>query len=261
MVRRGVAATRSDAALCIRSGKVTVGGRPAVKASTLVGPDEPIALTGSPRRFVSRGGDKLDAALSRFALEVSGRRAMDAGASTGGFTDCLLRRGAASVIAVDVGYGQLDWQLREDSRVFLLERTNVRDLRSDVLPYVPEVVTVDLSFISLRLTLPALARCAAPGADLVALVKPQFEAGRDEVGRGGVVSDPDVWRAVLRSVSSVCHEEHLTVRDMMASPLLGPAGNAEFLLWAGADAGAAPSAGRLVEAAVAEAVERVAAGA
>ena len=230
MVRRGVAANRSEAALAIRSGKVRVGGRPALKAGTLIQPDEPITLEQRARRFVSRGGEKLEAALDRFGIDVTGSKGLDAGASTGGFTDCLLSRGAAAVVAVDVGFGQLDWRLREDPRVVVLERTNVRDLRPEDLPFVPDIVTADLSFISLRLALPALAACAAPDAEFVLLVKPQFEAGREEVRAGGVVTEPSVWRRVLRDVASACAAEGIAVAGVVASPLLGPAGNVEFLL-------------------------------
>ena len=232
-----MATTRSEAGLAIRSGKVTVGGRPAAKAGTLVGPDEPIVLAAPARRFVSRGGEKLGAALDRFGIEVAGRVALDAGASTGGFTDCLLQRGAAQVTAVDVGYGQLDWRLREDPRVTVMERTNVRDLQPGDLPEPPDLVAADLSFISLRLALPALARCAAPRADLVLLVKPQFEAGRNEVGRGGVVTDPGAWERALRSVAEACVEAGFEVLGVASSPLLGPAGNVEFLLHARRDTG------------------------
>jgi len=230
MVRRGIAGSRSEAALAIRSGKVVVGGRPVAKASTLVLPDEPIAVSAPARRYVSRGGEKLEAALERFRIDVSGAQALDAGASSGGFTDCLLSCGAAHVIAVDVGYGQFDWRLREDPRVTLLERTNVRTLTRDLLPYAPGLVTADLSFISLGLALPALVQCSAPGASYVLLVKPQFEAGRKEIGRTGVVSDPDVWHRVILSVAAGGVEGGLRPLEAMASPLLGPAGNAEFFV-------------------------------
>jgi 23S rRNA (cytidine1920-2'-O)/16S rRNA (cytidine1409-2'-O)-methyltransferase len=233
MVRRGVTATRSEASLAIRSGRVTVAGRPAAKAGMLVAFDEPIALSGPPRRFVSRGGEKLEAALDRFGIEVRGRRALDAGASTGGFTDCLLQRGVEHVVAVDVGYGQLDWGLREDHRVTVLERTNVRDMAPGSLPYAADLITADLSFISLGLVLPALEQAAAETADLVLLVKPQFEAGRSDVGSGGVVSDPGVWERVLSSVAERVEGVGFEVRGMMASPLPGPAGNVEFLLHTG----------------------------
>jgi 23S rRNA (cytidine1920-2'-O)/16S rRNA (cytidine1409-2'-O)-methyltransferase len=230
MVRRGITGSRSEAAVAIHSGAVSVAGRPAVKAGTLVDAKEPIVLARSARRFVSRGGAKLDAALDRFEVAVAGRRALDAGASTGGFTDCLLSRGAAHVVAVDVGYGQLDWRLRQDPRVTVLERTNARQLELHDLPYRPEVVTADLSFISLRLVIPALARCAATEADLLLLVKPQFEVAREAVGPGGVVSDPAEWRGVLIGVVAACAREDVANVGLMASPLRGPAGNVEFLL-------------------------------
>jgi 23S rRNA (cytidine1920-2'-O)/16S rRNA (cytidine1409-2'-O)-methyltransferase len=232
MVRRGMAGSRSEAAVAIDAGAVSVAGRPGVKAGTLVHADEPIVLARPGRRFVSRGGEKLDAALDRFGVPVVGRPALDAGASTGGFTDCLLSRGAAHVVAVDVGYGQLDWGLRQDPRVTALDRTNVRELEVEHLPYRPEVVTADLSFISLRLVIPALARCAHPKADLVLLIKPQFEVDRDVVGPGGVVRDPEEWRRVLASTMDACAHQGLTAAGLMASPLRGPAGNVEFLLHA-----------------------------
>ena len=217
----------------MRDGLVLVGGRTAGKPSTLIDPAEPVELVGPARRFVSRGGEKLDAGLDRFEIAVKGRLALDAGASTGGFTDCLLRRGVASVVAVDVGYGQLAWSLRGDPRVTVLERTNVRDLRADALPFAPEIVVADLSFISLRLVVGALAGIAAEGgADLVLLVKPQFEAGRDAVGPGGVVRDPEGWRTAILGVAEASEAAGLRPADVMASPVRGPAGNVEFLLHA-----------------------------
>ncbi|HEY3208981.1 MAG TPA: TlyA family RNA methyltransferase [Actinomycetota bacterium] len=232
MVRRGLTASRSEAALAIRLGRVVVSGSPAMKAGTMVRPDEAITMAAAARRYVSRGGEKLEAALDRFGIEVKGLRALDAGASTGGFTDCLLSRGAEHVVTVDVGYGQLDWRLREDPRVTVLERVNVRELEPDSLPYRPDVIAADLSFISLRLVIPALVRCAASGALFILLVKPQFEAGKDEVGGGGVVRDPDVWRRVLADVAEASRREELEVGGAMASPLVGPAGNIEFLMYA-----------------------------
>jgi 23S rRNA (cytidine1920-2'-O)/16S rRNA (cytidine1409-2'-O)-methyltransferase len=232
LVRRGLVATRSEAQVAIREGLVLVAGRPAPKPSTLVDAAEPVELVRPARRFVSRGGEKLDAALERFAIDVAGRRCLDAGASTGGFTECLLSRGAAHVVALDVGYGQLAWSLRSDERVTAMERTNVRDVRPGDLPYAPDVVVADLSFISLRTVVPVLAELAAPGADLILLVKPQFEAGRDDVGRGGVVRDPAVWRRCIDEVAAVCEQAHLAPLAVMASPLPGPAGNVEFLLQA-----------------------------
>ena len=166
LVRRGLVATRTQAQVAVRDGLVLVSGRAASKPSTLVDPGTPVELVGPPRRFASRAGGKLEAALERFVVDVAARHGLDAGASTGGFTDCLLRRGAAHVVAVDVGYGQLAWSLRTDERVTVLERTNVRDLRPEDLPYRPEIVVADLSFISLRTVVPVLARVASVGADL-----------------------------------------------------------------------------------------------
>jgi 23S rRNA (cytidine1920-2'-O)/16S rRNA (cytidine1409-2'-O)-methyltransferase len=232
LVRRGLVASRAEAQAAVDAGLVTVAGRPTVKASTMVADSEPLALAGPPRRFVSRGGDKLDAALDRFGVDPSGQDAMDAGASTGGFTDVLLRRGASRVVAVDVGYGQLAWSLREDPRVTVMERTNVRDLRPGDLPFEPALVVADLSFISLRVALPPLAALAAPGAAFVVLVKPQFEVGRDRVGSGGVVRDPSAWRAALDGVRDAFAGLGRTVTGAMASPVRGPAGNVEFLVLA-----------------------------
>jgi 23S rRNA (cytidine1920-2'-O)/16S rRNA (cytidine1409-2'-O)-methyltransferase len=231
MVRRGLSSTRSEADMAIRTGRVTVAGQPATKAGMLVAPADPIALAASGRRFVSRGGEKLEAALDAFGVHVAGRRALDAGASTGGFTDCLLSRGAEHVVAVDVGYGQLDWGLRTDPRVTVLERTNVRALDPAGLPYRPDLVVADLSFISLDLVLPALVGASADEAEFVLLVKPQFEAERADVGKGGVVSDPDVWARVLGSVWDRLIELGVRPAGVMASPLVGPAGNVEFLLY------------------------------
>ena len=242
MVRRGLVPSREEAATAIRAGTVLVAGRPATKAAALVAPAESISIETSDRDYVSRGGRKLEAALQRFGIDVAGRSALDAGASTGGFTHCLLRHGAAAVVAVDVGYGQLDWSLRTDERVTVLERTNVRQLDPGMLPFAPGVVTADLSFISLGMVVTALARCAATRADFVLLVKPQFEASREEVAPGGVVVDPAARRSAIRRVADACAATGLTVRDVTASPILGPAGNAEFFLWADrTDASTAPA--------------------
>jgi len=211
---------------------VLVAGRPADKPATLVEPAEALELVGPPRRFVSRGGEKLDAALERFGVEPAGRECLDVGASTGGFTDRLLRGGAVHVVAVDVGYGQLAWSLRGDPRVTVLDRTNARDLRAEDLPYAPNLVVGDLSFISLTLVIPALARVTTADADLVLLVKPQFEAGPEDVGRGGVVRDPAVWRRTIERVMAACRREGLTPVAVTPSPLPGPAGNVEFPLHA-----------------------------
>jgi 23S rRNA (cytidine1920-2'-O)/16S rRNA (cytidine1409-2'-O)-methyltransferase len=236
LVRRGLATSRAEAQQAVHAGLVRVGGVMASKVATLVADDEPVELAGPPRRFVSRGGEKLAAAIDRFAIEVAETEALDAGASTGGFTDCLLHAGARHVIAVDVGYGQLAWELRRDARVSVLERTNVRSLRPADLPYAPAVVVADLSFISLRTVLPALAALSARGADAILLVKPQFEAGPGAVGRGGVVRDPGVWLRVLSAVSVAAADAGFSPQDVMASPIRGPAGNVEFLLWGRRDA-------------------------
>lgn len=213
----------------IARGLVTVGGAPAGSAARQVAGDEPIVLAAAPARFVSRGGEKLDAALTHFEVDVRGARALDAGASTGGFTDCLLQRGAAAVVAVDVGRGQLDWSLRGDPRVTVLERTNLRRLEVDDIGGEPSTLAVaDLSFISLLTVAPALARLTTADAELVLLVKPQFEAGRARLGRGGIVRDPDVHRAVLGEVVAGLATAGLVVVAVTASPLRGADGNVEF---------------------------------
>jgi 23S rRNA (cytidine1920-2'-O)/16S rRNA (cytidine1409-2'-O)-methyltransferase len=232
LVRRGLVASWAEAQEAVRAGRVLVRGAPATKTSTLVGADDPVALAGPPRRFVSRGGEKLAAALDAFAIDVVDRDALDAGASTGGFTDCLLQRSARRVVAVDVGHAQLAWELRTDPRVTVLERTNVRDLGTMTLPFVPTIVVADLSFISLRTVVPALAAIAAADADLVLLVKPQFEARRERVGAGGVVRDPAEWRRAVASVVEAVEAAGATPIGVIASPITGPAGNVEFLLHA-----------------------------
>jgi 23S rRNA (cytidine1920-2'-O)/16S rRNA (cytidine1409-2'-O)-methyltransferase len=217
----------------IDAGRVTVDGAPALKAARLVAPHEAVAVAGDRPGFVSRGGHKLAAALDRFAVPVAGVRALDAGASTGGFTDCLLRRGARRVVAVDVGYGQLHESLRADPRVELHDRTNVRGLRPGDLGPPFELVAADLSFISLRAVLTALLGLTAPGADLVLLVKPQFEAGRAEAARGhGVIRDPGVWRRVLVEVMTALDTGGAAIMGAMVSPLTGADGNVEFLVHA-----------------------------
>ncbi len=260
-MRRGLARSRQQAHDDIAAGRVTVGGAPASKPARLVAPDEPVVVLGPPPRFVGRGGAKLEGALARFGIDVAGRHALDLGASTGGFTDCLLQRGAQRVVAVDVGYGQLHERLRSDPRVEVRERTNVRDLRPGDLGPEAEVVVGDLSFISLRTVLPAVVPLAAPGADLVLLVKPQFEAGREEADRGrGVITDPTVWRRVLDDVAAALVRAGAAIMGAMASPLTGADGNVEFLLHA--RAGGAPAApsevATLLDAAVADAIDEVA---
>jgi 23S rRNA (cytidine1920-2'-O)/16S rRNA (cytidine1409-2'-O)-methyltransferase len=221
--------SRRQAVEAIVAGRVRVAGSPAAAPSRLVAPDESIQVAGEPPRFVSRGGEKLAAALERFAVPVRGRRALDAGASTGGFTDCLLQHGAAHVVAVDVGRGQLAWSLRDDPRVTVRERTNVRALEPADIGGAVDVTVADLSFISLVTVAPALARCTGPEGELVLLVKPQFEAGRARVGKGGIVRDPAVHRAVLHEVRDGLRDAGLHVVDIMTSPLRGADGNVEFL--------------------------------
>jgi 23S rRNA (cytidine1920-2'-O)/16S rRNA (cytidine1409-2'-O)-methyltransferase len=236
LVRRGLAGSRAEAQEAVRAGHVMVRGAPATKSTTLVGADEALALARSARPFVSRGGKKLAAALDAFAIDPTGRDCLDAGASTGGFTDCLLQRGARHVVALDVAYGQLAWELRADPRVTGMERTNVRELHAGLLPYRPSLVTADLSFISLRLVAAALIQATEPLADLVFLIKPQFEAERDEVGRGGVVRDPAVWRRVIEDVAEATRAAGAGCSGLIVSPLKGPAGNVEFLMHAGTGA-------------------------
>lgn len=232
LVRRGLAGSRAEAQEAVRAGHVMVRGAPATKSTTLVGADEALAVAGPARPFVSRGGEKLAAALDRFAIDVTDRECLDAGASTGGFTDCLLKRGARHVVAMDVGYGQLAWELRTDARVSVLDRSNVRDLRPGLLPYRPSVVTADLSFISLRLAADPLVRVTEPLADLVFLVKPQFEVERNDVERGGVVRDPALWRRSIDEAADAIEAAGAGSTGVMVSPVTGPAGNVEFLLYA-----------------------------
>jgi 23S rRNA (cytidine1920-2'-O)/16S rRNA (cytidine1409-2'-O)-methyltransferase len=229
LVRRGLLGSRSQAVEAISAGRVLVAGSRADAPARLVDPAESIQLQGQPPRYVSRGGDKLAAALDRFAVGVEGVRALDLGASTGGFTDCLLQAGAASVVAVDVGRGQLAWSLRTDARVTVVERTNARNLEAAQIGGAVDLVVADLSFISLRTVAPALVRCTTAHADLVLLVKPQFEAGRARVGKGGIVRDPDVHRAVLHEVTDGLATAGVIVTDIMVSPLRGADGNVEFL--------------------------------
>jgi len=253
LVRRGLARSREQAAELVAAGHVQVPGRTAVKAATQVTPAEPIVVAEpAGDTYVSRGGHKLVGALDAFAaagLSVQDRSALDAGASTGGFTDVLLRRGAARVICVDVGYGQLAWSLRTDPRVLVMDRTNVRDLAADDIASAAraagaalvgepvDVVVADLSFISLRLVLPALVRVARPDADFVLMVKPQFEVGRDALGPGGVVRDPEQRASTVAEVARVARVEHgLGTAGVTASPLPGPAGNVEYFLWLRQDA-------------------------
>lgn len=237
LVRRKLARSREHASQLIAGGRVTVGRTVATKAATQVETAAAIVVAedADDPGYVSRGGHKLAGALEVFVpqgLEVGGRRALDAGASTGGFTDVLLRAGAAHVVAVDVGYGQLAWTLRSDERVTVKDRTNVRELTLEAIDGKPvDLVVGDLSFIPLGLVLPALVRCAAPGADLVMMVKPQFEVGKERLGSGGVVRSPQLRAEAVRGVAERAGELGLGVRGVTASPLPGPSGNVEYFLW------------------------------
>lgn len=231
LVRRGLAPSRVAAKELIDAGSVTVSGVVADKASRQVDAGEPVLIAGPGRRFVSRGGDKLDAALDYFGLDVAGLACVDVGASTGGFTDCLLQRGAVSVVAIDVGRNQLHESLLRDPRVLSRERLHVRDADPDELGGPWPLLVADLSFISLTRVVRPLLRLAGPGADLLLLVKPQFEAERRDVSRGrGVVTDPDVWRQALERVSATFADAGATNMGTMVSPIHGSEGNTEFLV-------------------------------
>ncbi|HET9101872.1 MAG TPA: TlyA family RNA methyltransferase [Solirubrobacteraceae bacterium] len=234
LVRRGLARSREHASELIAAGRVEVRGVVASKAATGVEPATPLRVVaaGDDPGYASRGGHKLAGALTHFAaLAVAGRRCLDAGASTGGFTDVLLRAGAAEVVAVDVGYGQLAWPLRTDDRVRVLDRTNVRTLTPGQLGGQADLTVADLSFISLHLVLPALAACTRSDGDLVPMVKPQFEVGRERLGRGGVVRDPALRAAAVVDVAGHAAELGWLPAGVCRSPLPGPSGNVEFFLW------------------------------
>ena len=251
LVRRGLARSREQAGELIAAGRVKVAGQTAAKAATQVEPAAAILVADGDEGpdYVSRGGHKLAGALDAFPeLDPKGRRCLDAGASTGGFTDVLLRRGAAHVVAVDVGYGQIAWSLRTDERVTVVERLNIREMMPVDVGEPPSMVVADLSFISLTLVLAPIHRCVTPDADFAMMVKPQFEVGKDRVGAGGVVRDPELRSAAVREVAAHALTLGLGVRGVVASPLPGPSGNVEYFLWL--RAGAPP----LDEAALAKAV-------
>ncbi|HEY8393306.1 MAG TPA: TlyA family RNA methyltransferase [Thermaerobacter sp.] len=245
LVERGWFASRSRARAAILAGKVRVDGRVVDKAGATVDPGARIEVAGDPIPYVSRGGLKLDHALRQFDLAkaLAGAVCADIGASTGGFTDCLLQHGARRVYAIDVGYGQLAWRLRQDERVVVMERTNARYLKQGDLPEPVDLITIDVSFISLRLILPATLQLLGPGGGVIGLIKPQFEAGPADVGKGGVVRDPAVHRRVLTEVTGAAAELGLDLLGLTASPILGADGNREFLaLWRAPGAGGGPVA-------------------
>lgn len=234
MVRRGLVLSRTDAARAIDTNMVLVNGSVADKSSRLVDPADAVVLLGPRSRFVSRGGDKLDAALEAFGIDVTGLRVLDAGASTGGFTDCLLQRGAARVVAIDVGHGQLHPRIRDDQRVTVFERFHVRDLTSATTGGAVDLVVADLSFISIIRALPPLIAVCHPHGRLVLLVKPQFEAGKAEVDRGsGVIRDPVVHQRVRDEVAAALVARGCDVLGWIESPITGAQGNREFLVHAG----------------------------
>jgi 23S rRNA (cytidine1920-2'-O)/16S rRNA (cytidine1409-2'-O)-methyltransferase len=235
LAERGLFPSRTAAAGAVRAGAVRVGrdGPLALRPSQLVEPEAALIVEGGPR-FVSRGGTKLDNALDELGVDVGGRDCLDVGASTGGFTDCLLQRGAARVAAVDVAYGQIDLRLREDPRVTVIERLNARELMAADLPFAPALATVDVSFISVAKVLPAVARCLAVGGEVLAMVKPQFELGRERVGKG-VVRDAADRREAILAVALAARELGLPVRGFASSGLPGPKGNRETFVWCGGD--------------------------
>ena len=230
LVDSGLCTSRERAQALILAAKVTVDGKKASKAGQKVLQSSLVELVGDDLPYVSRGGVKLQHAIGTFGLELGGLVAMDVGASTGGFTDCLLQHGAARVYAVDVGYGQLAWKLRQDPRVVVIERRNIRTLPRDSIPEPVQVVSIDASFISLRLVIPAVIPFMDAEAALIVLIKPQFEAGRASVGKGGVVRDPLIHQEVCDAIAAHCTDLGFTLRGIVPSPILGPKGNREFLL-------------------------------
>ena len=248
LVERGLAESRAKAQALIMAGQVRVAGQTTLKPATAVSSDSVLTVDSGPR-FVSRGGEKLDAALEAFSIDVAGLICADVGSSTGGFTDCLLQRGAAKVYAIDVGKGILHWKLRNDPRVVVMEETNARFVES--LPEQVDLVTIDASFISLKILLPVVRKWFTPSpltpnrrgegnkgqGSIVALIKPQFEAGKKDVSRGdGVIRDPEIHRQVLMDVLNYAQEEGFAIQRLIKSPLLGPKGNTEFLAWLNFDA-------------------------
>ncbi len=232
LVRRGLARSREDAADLIESRSVLVIGIPATKPATQVDAETSITISGDRDDYVSRGGHKLAGALDAFPeILVEGKRALDAGASTGGFTDVLLKRNVAAVVAVDVGYGQMAWEIRQDPRVQILDRTNVRHLTLEQIVEPVDLIVADLSFISLSLVLPALIAVSRTVADFLVMVKPQFEVGRERLGAGGVVRDPALRKSAVKDVAIAAYEMGLGCKGVVASSLPGPSGNVEYFLW------------------------------
>ena len=230
LVEKGLAKSRQRARALIMAGKVLVNGQPVDKPGVFVSADATLELKGEDIPYVSRGGLKLEAALNNLGLNVIDKVCMDVGASSGGFTDCLLQHGAERVYAVDVGYGQLAWKLRQDPRVVVIERTNVRHMPADALPDPVDLVTIDVSFISLKIVVPAVERFMKPDASILALIKPQFEVGKGQVGKGGVVREPALHRQVIDDLTDFFATIKLRAETVYPSPLLGPKGNREFFI-------------------------------
>ncbi len=230
LLEKGLAKSRQRAQALIMAGGVLVNDQPADKPGKLTAPDDRITLRGKDIPFVSRGGLKLEAALNALQLDVAGKICLDVGASTGGFTDCLLKYGAQRVYAVDVGYGQLAWKLRQDPRVEVIERTNIRKMPKDALPHPVDLATIDVSFISLKIVVPAVIRFINNDAHILALIKPQFEVGKSQVGKGGVVRNPALHTEVIDSLSDFFSNIGLLSESVFPSPLLGPKGNREFFI-------------------------------
>ena len=230
LVDRGLAASRQRARALIMAGKILVNRLPAVKAGMLISTDDRIELKGGDIPYVSRGGLKLEGALNELSVSISGRTCLDVGASTGGFTDCLLQNGAARVYAVDVGYGQLAWKLRQDPRVVVIERTNIRHMPLEMIPEAVDIATIDVAFISLKIVVPAVMAFLKTDGFILALIKPQFEVGKDQVGKGGVVKDPELHDRVIADLSAVFATSGLACLNVAPSPILGPKGNREFFI-------------------------------
>ena len=230
LVKKGLVESRHKAQALIMAGQVLVEDQPQLKPGTRVSADAPLRLKNDAPAFASRGGLKLAAALKDFKLDVNGLACLDVGASTGGFTDCLLQDGARHVYAVDVGYGQLAWKLRQDPRVTPIERTNIRYMKPDALPVPVDLITIDVSFISLKIVIPVVIKFLKPAGRIVALIKPQFEVGRDDVGKGGVVRDARLHERVAREISDFCESCGLSASEVVSSPVVGPKGNREFLI-------------------------------
>ena len=230
LVERGLVGSREQGHGMILAGDILVNDQPVTKAGSLVEHQATIRVKSKPLPYVSRGGSKLEKALEEFKINVTGKTALDVGASSGGFTDCLLAHGAREVFAVDVGYGQLDWKLRNDPRVKVYEKTNIRYLEVSALPHHAELATIDVSFISLKLVLPAAKKLLVPGGEIIALIKPQFEVGKGKVGKGGVVRSPAEHLRVIEEIKESAARLGYESRGLVESPLLGPKGNKEFFL-------------------------------